>query len=67
MEKKYRTLEDAINEADKVGGAIRKVTPEVYDFLPGLWYGTLRFFGYRRKDYVVTYKEADNESNRGRK
>lgn len=66
--KKYKTLEEALKASDELGGGgiatltgkgpvISKLPTPVYDFIPGLFYASLRFFGYKPKKYVVTYED----------
>lgn len=69
--KKYKTLDDALMAVEELGGTsltskspvVSKLPTPTYDFIPGLWYASLRFFGYRPKKYVVTYEDKNEKKN----
>lgn len=66
--KKYRTIDDALKGVEELGGTsltskspvVSKLPTPTYDFIPGLWYASLRFFGYKPKKYIVTYEEKED-------
>lgn len=69
IQKKYKTIDDALVAVEKLGGTsligkspvISKIPIQTYDFIPGLWYASLRLFGYKPKKYMVTYDTSTED------